>query len=288
MTLTLPRLQGVPLASSGSLNVALHRHLGPVTILLSLNPAPDSNPYPQSRAAAGDSLRRTIESKNEDIESIYGLYSDLMKVGDFGVARRAAQPVATTRMGWDLTTMAISDESGLSESHSNGAIYQDGRTGSASGQLVARNRMPLPAGAAQQQQQQQALNQMDPQAAGQSTLGSDGSSSQNPAGSVTDQSKGMLQEELLVNNAASSGVPNAVMNNVYGEMRPLSRRSAGSHGGGQMRRDVVYAESPIGSSGSNSQKTALLLTGGNGYKRGTHDNPYSSQHAHCIIWEYKL
>lgn len=282
MTLTLPRLQGVPLASSGSLNVALHRHLGPVTILLSLNPAPESNPYPQSRGAAGDSLRRTMDSKNEDIESIYGLYSDLMKVGDFGVARRAAQPVATTRMGWDLTTMAISDESGLSESHSNGAIYQDGRTGSASGQLVARNRMPLPAGPAQQQ----VLNQIDPQAAGQSTLGSDGSSSQNPTGSVNDQSKGLMQDELLVNNAASSGVPNAVMNNVYGEMRPLSRRSAGSHG--TSRQDAVYAASPISPSGSKGEKTALLLTGGNGYKRGTHDNPYSSQHAHCIIWEYKL
>ena len=229
-----------------------------------------------------------MESKNEDIESIYGLYSDLMKVGDFGVARRTAQPVATTRMGWDLTTMAISDESGLSESHSNGAIYQDGRTASTAGQLVNRNRMPLPGGALSQAQQQH--NQMEPQTA-QSTLGSDGSSSQNPSGSVADQTKGsgMLQDEILVNNATAAGVPNAVMNNVYGEMRPLSRRSAGSHGaGGAMRRDVVYAESPISSSGTNGQKTALLLTGGNGYKRGTHDNPYSSQHAHCIIWEYKL
>ena len=100
----------------------------------------------------------------------------------------------------------------------------------------------------------------------------------------------MLQEEILVNNVASGGhVQNAVMNSVYGEMRPLSRRSAGSHGaGGPIRRDVVYAESPIGSSTTGGQKTALLLTGGNGYKRGTHDNPYSSQHAHCIIWEYKL
>lgn len=311
MTLTLPRLQGVPLASSGALNVALHRHLGPVSILLSLTPSStDNSPYPQNRSTPsgslgrGNSRNRLIDTKSDDMESIYGLYSDLMKVGEFvggsSAQRRTLpsshqmhhQPVATTRMGWDLTTMAISDESvvqAMTESASNGAIYQEGINNSA-GRLSAqgvRPRMHPPVGPG---------------------MSADGIITGTVSQDNSDAKVGMtgqLEEVSTIPSGSAPGgngygdIGRGPSSNPYGELggsRPLSRRSAGSHAVGSgviQRRDTVYSESPINgavspTASSSANKTALLITGGNGYKRGTHDNPYSSQHAHCIIWEYKL
>lgn len=283
MTLTLPRLQGVPLASSGSLNVALHRHLGPVTILLSLNtPPPDNSPYPASRSTPND-LRRNIQKENEDIESIYGLYSDLMKVGgEFAPTRRPPhQPVAMTRMGWDLTSMAMSEEAlavPLPASASNGGLYQDSVQTHPMGHQMIVNRNPRVQNSGPETSQ---------------TLSSDGSVQHtSPIEVKNGPEDGMAAPSRASGNgygevrsaSASAGT------GPYGELggRPQSRRSAtGSQGPVIVRRDAVYSDSPINSS-LNGQKTALLITGGNGYKRGTHDNPFPSQHAHCIIWEYKL
>lgn len=247
--------------SSGAFNVALHRHLGPVTVLLNLTPGLESNPYPKSRGTPGDPARRSLEVKNEDIESIYGLYSDLMKVGEFGVPRRAP-PVAATRMGWDLTTMAISDESTLSESASNGQIYLDGAVRVAV-QNTRPNRIPLASADGQLQ---------------------DNSQANTPPG----EDKAITDGQTLANSNPTYG---DVRNNSgpYGEIRPLSRRSAASSGGGTVpthRRETLYSDL-----GLNGHKTALLITGGNGFcqhRRNAQENPYSSQHAHCIIWEYKL
>lgn len=250
------------MVSSGAFNVALHRHLGPVTILLNLTPGIENNPNPSNRTAAGDPARRSMEVKNEDIESIYGLYSDLMKVGEFGVPRRAP-PVAATRMGWDLTTMAISDESTLSESASNGQIYQDGVRVAV--QNTRPNRIALPPNEGQLQ---------------------DNSQTNTPCTEskvVTDVQTNLANSNPTYGDMRTSSGP-------YGEIRPLSRRSASSSGGGTVpaahRRETLYSDLPL-----NGQKTALLITGGNGFcqhRRNAQENPYSSQHAHCIIWEYKL
>lgn len=75
----------MPLVSN-SLNVSLHRHLGPVTILLNLTPAaaPQSNLNKTSgrNGLNGNKSRRdSYESKAAEVESIYGLYSDLMATG---------------------------------------------------------------------------------------------------------------------------------------------------------------------------------------------------------------
>lgn len=315
----------MPLASSGALNVALHRHLGPVTILLSLTPSSDNSPYPQNRSTPSGSLgrgansrNRLIDTKSDDMESIYGLYSDLMKVGDFvggtsGQRRTLPpshhpqlhhQPVTTTRMGWDLTSMAISDESvvqTLSESTSNGGIYQDGMNNA--GRVSAPGVRPRIMPGGQGMSADGVVNSTG--------LPSDASNSDDRKIGI---SGGQLEEvSTLPSGSAQGGNGYGEVrsgpsgNNPYGELggsRPLSRRSAGSQGasgppgpaGGVIqRRETVYSDSPINGAVSPSaasslsgNKTALLITGGNGYKRGTHDNPYSSQHAHCIIWEYKL
>jgi hypothetical protein len=248
------------------------------------------------------------------MESIYGLYSDLMKVGEFvggtSAQRRPPpshhhqmhhQPMNATRMGWDLTGMAVSDESvvtAMTEATSNGAIYQEGMSSNA-GRLSAqgvRTRMnsQLTAG-----------------------MSADGTISTNPTTGGSDSSNsdgkvgiagGQLEEVSTMPSGASQaangyGDVRISSNNPYGEFvsRPLSRRSGGSQGvsvsgppvtGVIQRRDTVYSESPINGavspSTSSPNKTALLITGGNGYKRATHDNQFASQHAHCIIWEYKL
>lgn len=245
VTLTLPRLQGVPLVS-GALNVALHRHLGPVTILLSLTSSVDM-PIASAKTPNGKSLknsrRTSLEAKHDDMESIYGLYSDLMKVGEYGGTRPPPLNQAATRLAWDMSHMAISDDS-TSESASNNAMYQDGR------------RLPLPV-AVRQLSPTEAQLPRDP-AAGDHLTG---------------------EQELIAGEQPYSEA------GIY-DASPRSPRSAQLKIGQRHEREPIYGTSspePIG-----SHKTALLLTGGNGYKRGTQDSPYSSQHAHCIIWEYKL
>ena len=250
VTLTLPRLQGVPLIS-GCLNVALHRHIGPVTILLNLNPGTDPQNSSQSHQNAGNKSERDInETKNEDVESIYGLYSDLLNVGDYVGVRRPSHNITTTKMAWDLSNMNISDDS-TSESASSSAIYHDG-----SHQRSHTN------------PQNQNLIAVTPE----------------EVNSLNKAQRGHIYES---GSNLSSRTPSTarLANSIYDCAKP--ELNAGHR---IRRRDPmmqIYDTTP-NSSGANS-KTALLLTGGNGYKRGTlSDTPYSSLHAHCIIWEYKL
>ncbi|RWS30523.1 rho guanine nucleotide exchange factor 10-like protein [Leptotrombidium deliense] len=237
VTLTLPRLQGVPLVS-GCLNVALHRHLGSVNILLSLTPGATTIHTPQSQGRKNKSLRNSIEQKNEDMESIYGLYADLMKVGDYCGTRRPSQNVTTTRMTWDLSNMTISDDS-TSESASSSAIYQEG------------------------------MHRSIP-------VGQSNSAHTSPK----------TETAADADSEVSSNYCKLPRNKIYGTRHPPSSQQNNQSTG--HLREAIFETGVSCSNSTVNPKTALLLTGGNGYKRGTQDNPYSSQHAHCIIWEYKL
>ncbi|CAG2104567.1 unnamed protein product [Medioppia subpectinata] len=250
VTLTLPRLQGVPLIS-GCLNVALHRHIGPVNILLSLNAGIESPNSPQSvRNAANKSDRDVMDAKNEDVESIYGLYSDLLNVGDYVGVRRPSHTITTTKMAWDLSNMNISDDS-TSESASSSAIYHDGS-----------HQRPL------QTQQNANLVSMTPD-------------------DINAGVKGARNHiyESGSNLSSRTASTARLTNNIYecNKSQPNV-----SHVRRQDQMIPIYDTAPNTTCNVNN-KTALLLTGGNGYKRGTlSDTPYSSLHAHCIVWEYKL
>ena len=129
-TLTLPRLQGVPLVS-GSINVALHRFLGPVNIMLNLSAGSECIPQlPFNNRQQPMKPNQGI--KNEDAEAIYGQYADLMNVGDYITSGRKSGGLGetpATSMAWEFSNvnisgMNISDDS--NSSASSGAIYQDG------------------------------------------------------------------------------------------------------------------------------------------------------------------
>lgn len=130
-TLTLPRLQGVPLVS-GSINVALHRFLGPVNIMLNLSAGSECVPQLPFNNRSNQQMKPNHLSKNEDAEAIYGQYADLMNVGDYITTGKKSGNLGesqTDRMAWDypnvnMSTMNISDDSGSNAS--SGAIYQDG------------------------------------------------------------------------------------------------------------------------------------------------------------------
>ena len=250
VTLTLPRLQGVPLIS-GCLNVALHRHIGPVTILLSLSPVSDGQNSSQTVQNSGNkSVGDNNESKNEDVESIYGLYSDLLNVGDYVGVRRPSHNITTTKMAWDLSNMNISDDS-TSESASSSAIYHDG-----SHQRSHSN------------PQNQNLMAVTPE-------------------EVNILTKGQRNHIYETGSNLSSRTPSTarLTNNIYDCSKPELNSGHRIRRRDQMMPIYDSAPNPMGA----NSKTALLLTGGNGYKRGTlSDTPYSSLHAHCIIWEYKL
>lgn len=284
VTLTLPRLQGVPLVS-GALNVALHRHLGPVTILLSLTPQSD-NVVGSGGSLDGKqtkSRRTSLEAKQDDMESIYGLYSDLMKVGDYVGVRSPTPNVNATRLAWELSHMGVSDDS---TSDASNAIYQDGRPRNAAAVAAA-------AAAAQAQAQAQAIaaaQQKQLRRLGSPTDPQPSASATQP---VNDHLTGAEQ------GAVSGGQPAAYSGNELYEATARAHSEASSKGDSQRqidprvramaaRGESIYGGTSPESPGSGIQKTALLLTGGNGYKRGMIENPYSSQHAHCIIWEHKL
>jgi Rho guanine nucleotide exchange factor 10 len=249
VTLTLPRLQGVPLIS-GCLNVALHRHIGPVTILLSLTPGAESPNLPQSlQCAANKADRDVVDSKNEDVESIYGLYSDLLNVGEYVGVRRPSHNITTTKMAWDLSNMNISDDS-TSESASSSAIYHDGSQ---------QRQIPIQHNSIMTTTAQEEVNAIN-----------------------KGQQNHIYESGNGLNGRSAS--TNRLTNNIYDCAKPQTSNS-GHH---QIRRrDHIYETAP--NNNSVNTKTALLLTGGNGYKRGTlNETPYSSLHAHCIVWEYKL
>ena len=250
VTLTLPRLQGVPLVS-GCLNVALHRHLGPVTILTSLTPQIESTIQQSNNCSPNKNKGDTVDAKQEEVESIYGLYSDLMNVGDYVGVRRAAHTITTTRMAWDLSNMNISDDS-TSESASSGAIYQDNNQRNAHPPMLNSN-APIA---------EPNLNDIK-----------------------TQRNNHVYESNSNLDGRTSQMRSNS---NIYDSSRPQSS-------GARSRRDQMPIYDSAMNNGSlnngslNNVKTALLLTGGNGYRRGTiSEATFSSQHAHCILWEYKL
>lgn len=130
-TLNLPRLQGVPLVS-GSINVALHRFLGPVNIMLNLSAGSECVPQLPFNNRHPQQMRQNHVIKNEDAEAIYGQYADLMNVGDYITTGRKSGNLGDTqaeRMAWEFPNVNISsinssDDSGSTAS--SGAIYQDG------------------------------------------------------------------------------------------------------------------------------------------------------------------
>ncbi|XP_053208339.1 rho guanine nucleotide exchange factor 10-like [Panonychus citri] len=315
VTLTLPRLQGVPLVS-GCLNVALHRHIGPVTILLSLTPGVTLSPVtnPSGNPRGGDKSQghgTDHHSKQEDVESIYGLYADLMKVGDYDEVKKPSGQtnLNATRMTWDLSNMTISDDS-TSESASSSAIYQDNHQrshGSAntipltaqqgSGHTSPKdvnniNNLMLQAVVNQQQQSQtqqpqllqqnQPLQQLQP-------------SQLQPSQQLT----ALQQLQPQSQQSDPQQLPRMAANSLYDSKRskpsthgsePNMASTSSTINHRSNNASIYGTNGSVNSVQSNSVnlKTALLMTGGNGYKRGLIDNPYSSQHAHCIIWEYKL
>lgn len=337
VTLNLPRLQGVPLIS-GCLNVALHRHTGPVSILLNLsNTQPSellSHPlhHPQSlgtnngnlqgggsQGAVKDGKASSLVGEQElltassnaanhlqhqqivselkseaDVESIYGLYSDLMNVENYVRSGQESRQSSnhhqlTGRMTWDLANMNLSDDS-TSES----AIYGDGSAGGGLRRKQQQQQLMMPA---MRKNLQQAMSVGADQTT--STTQNQQLSPAKSQSSIYDVStaansmaeKGVLEKE----NISSSSGFGAGSSSLY-DIAPFR----GAPGGGRLAGQASGQLSPPqqgqriydtnnGGSRSAPEKTALLLTGGNGYKRITiGDTPYSSQHAHCCIWEYKL
>lgn len=283
VTLTLPRLQGLPLVS-GCLNVALHRHLGPVTTLLSLTPG--ATPLPSVVNSRNDkSNRNSMEVKNEEMESIYGLYADLMKTNnDYNIENNNTkntrqQPVSTTislpttapqpqltgppnhhqtsssltasRITWDLSNMNISDDS-TSESGNSSAIYQENASGKGT-----------------------SSSHTSPK----DSSGNSGNGG--TVGGTTTTTSGANSGNIgQVDNNGKDSMPRIVPNNLYDKKKHESEPNISS----SMRNINMFDVNAI----PTNIKTALLMTGGNGYKRDSPDAPYTSNHAHCIIWEYKL
>ena len=335
VTLNLPRLQGVPLIS-GCLNVALHRHTGPVTILLNLTNTQSEIPvHPNNSTMDKTKSMEEIEKekmmmmmKNEDVESIYGLYSDLMNVEnyvrvghdhrhDIGNVTNSGHHMAVSKMTWDLANINLSDDS-TSES----AIYQDGlilrkKPTSTANLMNLNKRRTLGSGGMTSASSQREISNIGnyPISSVQPNNQLSPAKSQN---SIYDSSiggggggndKSLIEKE---NISSSSGI--GASSSLYdiapfksGQKisatstidQPCSSSSSSnkysnhplvsSTNQQQQQQTVIrHYDNTIGSS-LNNNKTALLMTGGNGYKRvSLNEATYSSQHAHCCIWEYKL
>ncbi|XP_015790533.1 rho guanine nucleotide exchange factor 10-like [Tetranychus urticae] len=328
VTLTLPRLQGVPLVS-GCLNVALHRHIGPVTILLSLTPGVTLSPVtnPSGQRGGDKNQGNVTDSKTDDAESIYGLYADLMKVCDYDEVKKPSGQtnLSATRMTWDLSNMTISDDS-TSESASSSAIYQDnhhrshgststipaGAQGSGhtspkdannvTNKLLAVNPQQLQQFQHSQltQQQQQLLAPQQHQQQHQQHQQQQQQQQQQTQMPLQPQQSQMPQQQQPQQQTDShSTLSRMAANSLYDSKRskpsthgsePNVATTSTSINHRSNNASIYGTNGSVNSMQSSSVnlKTALLMTGGNGYKRGLIDNPYSSQHAHCIIWEYKL
>lgn len=282
VTLTLPRLQGVPLVS-GCLNVSLHRHFGPVTILLNLTPGLNV-PTVSNRSSNSKNNKNqnsAMDCKNNDAESIYGLYADLMKVSNYGEVKKPSHNLNATRMTWDLSNMTISDDS-TSESASSSPIYHDGQLGQRS--QGSASTIPSTMSLALPEQ----LDGQHQQSAGPS-LTSPKESCPTEMTEVRDKSEqapyyvGQLKSRLTANSETKRPKSGPSIS----ESTMVSGASAMNQNA-KTQENHTNVNSTNGKNSATNLKTALLMTCGNGYKRLSPDNPYSSQHAHCIIWEYKL
>ncbi|XP_075590489.1 rho guanine nucleotide exchange factor 10-like protein isoform X1 [Dermatophagoides farinae] len=353
VTLNLPRLQGVPLIS-GCLNVALHRHTGPVTILLNLTNTQSEIPvHPNNSTMDKTKSMEEIEKeemmmmmKNEDVESIYGLYSDLMNVEnyvrvghdphhhrhhhhDLGNVTNSGHHMAVSKMTWDLANINLSDDS-TSES----AIYQDGlilrKKPTSTANLMNLNKrrtlgnehLGNSSGGGVGGGMTSAGSQREISSAGNYPISSATNNQLSPAksqNSIYDSSIGGNDKSLIEKENVSSSSGIGASSSLYDiapfkgqklqttsttiDQQPGSSSSSGGGGGGgnkynnhplvsaaNNQQSARHYETTTGSSSSSSNnKTALLMTGGNGYKRvSLNETTYSSQHAHCCIWEYKL
>lgn len=352
VTLTLPRLQGVPLVS-GCLNVSLHRHLGPVTILLSLTPGatpPSASNRNSNRNGNGNKSRRnSFESKSAEAESIYGLYADLMKVDDYiseprsttastastaiatsvtgGSVSNSAMSVATNpngqmpsnlhqlqlqqqqklngqvnaanRMAWELSGMNISDDS-TSESASSSAIYHDGVRQNA---LGAINQQQNAAGISQNPLGGHDANSSKADSIGRSTATTN--SVQNIYEGKRPRSAQSQNAQMGMNGNGFTGNYNgskASNSNLRAQSTNSNGRPGSVNNGGGTASNSIYETNPNQAangvqsnyyngnpSSSSNLKTALLITGGNGFRQYNQTKPsFTSQHAHAIIWEYSL
>lgn len=279
VTLNLPRLQGVPLIS-GCLNVALHRHMGPVSILLNLTTNQHDIPiHPNNTASTSkdDKTRENIinEIKNEDVESIYGLYSDLMNVENYvRSGQTSRQSHITSKMTWDLANMNLSDDS-TSES----AIYQDGN-------IVRKKQIQ---NAKSKTLGSEQLQSMQSNRDMQYNLHNQISPTKSQS-SIYDSTSASTEKAPDKENVSStSGIGGS--SSLY-DIAPFRPQKLFETVSSKTKYELPSTEPSNArnfDTSSSNNKTALLLTGGNGYKRITvTETPYSSQHAHCCIWEYKL
>lgn len=365
-TLTLPRLQGVPLVS-GSTNVALHRFLGPVNIMLNLSAGSECIPQLPFNNSQQQLRANHLNKMNEDAEAIYGQYADLMNVGDYitsGSKTSGLGEVPATSMAWEypnvnLSGMNISDDS--NSSASSGAIYQDGvprGIKQVQNKAVVSNAANVGQATSNQQQQQQntvaTAGPSVPTVQGQMVMGPP--AGQLPANQINDLSQIYDKAQSQYNQGSLNGMtslpqtlPDEVSLERLQQLQQQQQRSmlsasqthlankmdqhnnaqgdyAGSQSGkapnklydqpaqlihqqqimqqtGQATTQVdgnmwngmqAGSNSNYGTLGSGksksflSNKTVLVLAGGNGYQRmALGDNKPFSEHAHCIIWEYK-
>ncbi|UXI15879.1 hypothetical protein NH340_JMT01822 [Sarcoptes scabiei] len=284
VTLNLPRLQGVPLIS-GCLNVALHRHTGPVTILLNLtNTQSDIPVHPDNSIADKSKYDDSVKDglKTEDVESIYGLYSDLMNVENYvRVGQERNDQTLMSKMTWDLANINISDDS-TSES----AIYQDGMILRKKPNQILKRRT-----IGNDFQSNRDLSQLS-------------NSHFSPAksqSSIYDSSLGgndksqNEKEKDVISSSSGIGASSSLYDIAPFKSQKIIESNIGPNNNHQHLSNSKYdsvAENQRNydsNNNSTSNKTALLMTGGNGYKRvALNETTYSSQHAHCCIWEYKL
>lgn len=288
-TLSLPRLKGVPLVS-GSINIALHRFLGPVNILINLSAGSECIPQlPFSQRQTQTMPKPYV--KNEEAEAIYGQYADLMNVEYYiSSGKKPSSDAMADRLAWEfpnmnISTMNVSDDSGSTAS--SGAIYQDGVprgmkavpnkavVSNAMANAIYQESMQSEHLKQQSQQLQQDLTNQPHMSTIEQDAGSTdyGSHSGRTMNKIYDQPAQLLQhqQQQVINQAKASNVQDGSMIN---NMPVHVNQSAKLYG--------------TTSKAQQFNKTVLVLAGGNGYQRmAPGDNKPFGEHAHCIIWEYK-
>lgn len=278
-TLSLPRLKGAPLVSGG-VNIALHRFLGPVNILINLTAGSECMPHSPFNTKQSTSSKQ--HAKNDEAEAIYGQYADLMNVGDYITTGKKNN---NDKLSWEFSNMNISAMNNSDDSvstASSGAIYQDGLprgmkavqnkaviTSSMMNNNVAYQESLQPD---QMKHQQQSLpNKPQYSIEADATSTDYGSSSSKMMNKFYDEPLQLLQQkqQQIINQASAPMADGSAIGNM-----PVH----------------VNQSKPYGTSGKGQrgQKTVLVLAGGNGYQRmALGDNKPFGEHAHCIIWEYK-
>lgn len=256
-TLTLPRLQGVPLVS-GSITVALHRFLGPVNIMLNLSAGSECVPQLPFNNRQHQQVKLNHLVKNEDAEAIYGQYADLMNVGDYISSGRKSSNLGDSqadRMPWDfpnvnISSMNISDDSGSTAS--SGAIYQDGLP---RGLKQVQNKAVVPNNAVigSRPQQQTLPNQIMPnmvQSVQATRVGS------NDPNHVYDKAQ---SHSVTYNQGSLNGVPQMAQNLSEGvSLDQLQQRQMMSSSQSQLGKNE-HPNSQVSDYGSQSGKTPSKL-----------------------------